>query len=378
MTSALTVAAIRDRQDHLRDVLRRVQPHRIRPRSVGKRILSLYRAADLHDPALVSTDSHQPFRLLAEQDWRRPLWTWDGGGGLAGLLGHLLVTVRYPLPDFLFALPLTGYHYGWSPVWQQGRQQLGLLAHLGGGGSMRAARDLGLIPACLTRRMQHALLAMEGMMSLGHAIRQAQLSVLGGDPALWEALRDTRLGQLLPDEHRWQPVLAWLCDSHDNLPAMQAGTLVDWLAGLPPDERDRRIRQPLAAAIQHAVQWHERLHIRPGSTSLQPGPLPDAGIPDAALPEPWTMRQIRSGIELGAEGAELRHCVASYWGSVMARQCGIFSLRRAGVRQVTVEVRLAERCVVQVRGLCNRRPTEEEERLIRAWAERVGLTVRAM
>ena len=71
MTTAL--AAIRDRQDRLLRVLSTVQPHRIRPRSLGKRIRSLYQTVDLRSPELVTDTHHTAFRLIAEQTWHRPL-----------------------------------------------------------------------------------------------------------------------------------------------------------------------------------------------------------------------------------------------------------------------------------------------------------------
>lgn len=377
MTTAPTVATIRDRQARLQSVIASIKPQCIRPRSLGKRILSLYRAADLFVPELVSTDHRVSFQLISEQTWLRPLWAWDGTGGLKGLLMHLLITVRYPLPDFLFSLPSVSSTYRWMPGTIANRDQLTLLAHLGTGGTMRTARDLGLIPACLTRKMHHQLLAMEGDMTLSHAIRKAQFATFGGSDGLLEILRGTRLGQLQSDEHLWQPVIAWLCVGQNSLPTGQVGALIDWLFTLPPQDRRQRIRQPLSAALRRALEWHEGLHIRPG-ISIQPGPLPDSGIPEVELTQPWSMQEIPTGIALAAEGSVMRHCVATYWSSIMAKRSSIFSLRRDKIRQMTVEVRLAEGCVVQARGQCNRRPAPEEEAQIRIWATAVGLTVRSM
>ncbi len=376
MTTAPSIAAIRERQDTLQRVLSALQPHRIRPRSLGKRILSLYRAVDLLAPELVTDAHHSSFRLIAEQTWHRPLWTWDGADGIRGLLMHLLVTVPWPLPDFLFELPRIASAYTWR-LTSEHRTQVTLLTHLGTGGTMRTARDLGLIPACLTRRMHHQLLEMEGALTLSLAIRKVQFQTFGGSEGLLEALQGTRLAQLQDDEHHWQPVIAWLCAGQGSLPTDQVRTLVDWLFTLSPLDRRQRIRQPLSAALRRAVEWHGHLHI-PSRSSIQPGPLPASGIKTARLEEPWSMTELGSGIALAAEGATMRHCVATYWSSIMSRRSSIFSLRRFKLRRVTVEVRLGEGCVVQARGLCNRRPTAEEAAQIRAWAAEVGLSVRSL
>ena len=374
MTTAPTVAAIRDRQRRLLRVLSAVQPHRIRPRSLGKRLRSLYQTVDLLAPELVTDTHHTAFRLISEQTWHRPLWTWDGSGGMRGLLMHLLVTVPWSLPDFLFTLPhsrdtwrLTRAH----------RAKVALLAHLGTGGTMRAARDRALIPASLTRRMHHRLLAVEGALTLGFAIRTVQLQTFGGSERLLEALQATRLAQLQDDTHHWQKVIAWLCAGQHRLPLDQLRPLVDWLFTRSPQERRQRIRQPLPAALRRAVEWHHTLH-RPSAGSIQPGPLPASGIPGVKLEAPWSMTELRTGRALAAEGTAMRHCVATYWGSIMSRRSSIFSLRRDMLRRVTVEVRLSEGCVVQARGACNRRPDGMETAQIRAWAIAAGLRVRSL
>ena len=368
-----TVAAIRDRQRHLLNVLSHVQPHRIRPRSLGKRILALYRTVDLFDPTLVTLEHRVPFTLIAEQPWRRRLWDWNGQGGLRGLMEHLLVGTRYPLPDFLFALPQS--HHTWSSVWKEGRTLIRMLIHLGEGGSMRRARDLHLIPSCLTRRMQHQLMVMEGEMSMASAVRRAQIRTLGGPNWMFEALHNTRLAELQPDEPGWQKVIGWMCAGRDDLSTNDMEILVDYLFAITPIERGKLLRQSMARAVLRAEAWHGALG--QNRVTVNSGPLPASGLPDGTFESIWSIRQIRTGRELSAEGLELKHCVASYWNSVMSRRCAIFSLKREGMRHLTVEVRLAEGNIVQARGMRNRQPRPDERAVLEKWAACNKLAIQA-
>ena len=106
--------------------------------------------------------------------------------------------------------------------------------------------------------------------------------------------------------------------------------------------------------------------------------------------EPWS--QARNGwivraIELSNnralrdEGLRQRHCVFSYTSDCTSGQSAIVSLRWFALdiehvpARLTLEVNRHIRCVEQIRGRMNRRATEEEMKVVRAWAGDHGLSI---
>jgi hypothetical protein len=92
----------------------------------------------------------------------------------------------------------------------------------------------------------------------------------------------------------------------------------------------------------------------------------------------WRLRQIKTAKELYLEGLRMHHCVASCKFSCVYRGISIWPLTcefppgRLN-RGVTLELsRDGE--IVQCRGFANRRPCEQEVRIVKRWAGEYGLT----
>ena len=68
----------------------------------------------------------------------------------------------------------------------------------------------------------------------------------------------------------------------------------------------------------------------------------------------------------------MRHCVVLYAPSCVAGQCAIFSLRRNGIRVLTVEIGLPGRGVLQARGACNREANPSEMTVVNKWLQETG------
>jgi hypothetical protein len=87
---------------------------------------------------------------------------------------------------------------------------------------------------------------------------------------------------------------------------------------------------------------------------------------------------VLSGQDLIDNGRALKHCVSSYARSCASGACSIWSLEsRIGTERraapvLTVEVD-AKRVVVQVRGLANRRPDEQEKAMVETWMKKAAL-----
>jgi hypothetical protein len=93
----------------------------------------------------------------------------------------------------------------------------------------------------------------------------------------------------------------------------------------------------------------------------------------------WKIEEIPSAIALTAEGSEMRHCVYAYAPACERRRTSIWSMTlsdgAATHRVITIEVRNAERRIVQARGKYNRVITAMELSILAAWAGQNGLRV---
>jgi hypothetical protein len=130
-------------------------------------------------------------------------------------------------------------------------------------------------------------------------------------------------------------------------------------------------------------EWHQQLRLRAvaGDESWEGHPfLPNAEyeVGDGDERVVWRLRQIKTATELYLEGLRMHHCVASYKFSCVYRGISIWSLTcefppgRLN-RGVTLELsRDGE--IVQCRGFANRRPCEQEVRIVKRWASEYGLT----
>lgn len=120
------------------------------------------------------------------------------------------------------------------------------------------------------------------------------------------------------------------------------------------------------------AKWHQDMYfeIHYGKDRK----LPSSGIRKYEIPQAddsvITFTQITTKRDLWEEGRAMRHCVFSYLGSVMFRQCYIFSVRKEitdanFTRLLTIELRGNK--IVQVKGMFNRPPVDLEMEYIKEW-----------
>lgn len=334
-----------------------------RDRLVARRADQLLRVLDLHLPGGARAEHLPPLALLAGVPWGRRADAWEGGPTpLRSLTDHLVRLVRYPLPEVLYGLLFEG-----GALSDDRRRAVQVLARLGGGEGLRDLARARLVPD-LPRASHHALFALQQAPTLTAAFRGAHALASGGTIALAEALGGTRLRDPQPDDPRWYDTIAWM--AREDLPPASVREVVDWLAATGSAVPGRSAAQALASADR----WHRDLAQRWARPAFSPLPLPrppwaEGEVDAAGFRVVW----LGSGAALGDEGAALAHCVVSYEALARAGICSLWSLRRGGERRVTIEVRHAERAVVQVRGHRNRLPTAEERAAVAAWAASQGL-----
>ncbi len=332
---------------------------RVRPKHLRRRIVSVLRWADRISPTLLDVQHHPGLLALAGQPWLRPLDRLaDPGVGTPELVQHLLW--RYP-SSAMWAQPFGAQ----AALDQASRRTLARISVLVGGGcGLRQVQRAGLLPVGFTRRMFHSWLSAVPWTPIVEALRRAQVEALGGPPWLAEALLEHGLDRLQPSEHAWLERIAWLCQRGIERDHVQP--IIAYLQA-----RDAPVRgRGATAVLRDAIEW--RLT---GRRVLAPSrPFRAAGFGQVPPDQPedgvtWSSHELRSYMALWKEGRALKHCVATYGGMVRSGHSSIWSVRRDGVRCLTVEVLQRHRRIIQIRGRYNRPPTDIERSVVRSWAE---------
>jgi hypothetical protein len=86
----------------------------------------------------------------------------------------------------------------------------------------------------------------------------------------------------------------------------------------------------------------------------------------------WSVIELTSTDNLAEEGSAMGHCVVLYARRCKAGMSAIVSLRRDGIRALTIELDPRTKVIVQVRGLRNRSPTKEEGGVVALWWQSVS------
>lgn len=328
-------------------------------------------------------------------DWIRPLAAWRARSHNAhrqfrSLLRHLIA--RFEVPTFLDAAWTEGLtpsgvrHQGWYKL-------------IGRGENLRTAGDL---PVPLTRRQAHYFLQSPDDLDIPSAIRRALVLDLGGDDRLARSILTTRIGTTFEDEEFWATVVRYFA-VHPELEPARHGPIIDFLHNqkfvptLPNPLADQPGQPPLVAcqpnlkmkgrtpdSLRRAVEgWHRDLAER-RSAATAVASWGSAGYTPFAREE-WLgddrrlyeVVELLTAEELFEEGKAMGHCVASYAHACASGRSSIWAIRMrldSGrlVRLATVEVRIRDATVVQVRRCSNKPPTDRELDLLGQWANAGG------
>ena len=272
----------------------------------------------------------------------RSVEIWSGSvawwpGAVMSLARHFLG--RYPTPGFL----ASAWYAGEDPYSEAKRRWF--VAHAAGA----SFRSLAL-PMWMTRRMEHIFLGSDDHMGIDYAMRRAELMVLGADVDLVELVLATRLGTDLAHGEFWRMV--WLfpiANSHAVAPA-QVGPIIDFLHSIrqervavettegivilePPQPRFSMKGRTPRSLVRLMEKWHRGLGLVTGGQSWErsrtrPLILEVPRREPTAPPLRWELTELISGAQLRAEGAALRHCVASYSHRCWRGVSRIWSLRK--------------------------------------------------
>jgi hypothetical protein len=143
-------------------------------------------------------------------------------------------------------------------------------------------------------------------------------------------------------------------------------------------------RWTLNRARAEEQKWHAELAV--AETVESTGVAPNTVIDYMPLPVLWehggvSFVALQTGKALQAEGAAMRHCVATYWQNVINSKSRIYSILKDGSRVATLELSnrpinyrwaTSRYQVRQLVGACNSRPTPEVTKAVGTFVEEIN------
>jgi len=331
--------------------------------------LSAHHAAWVRDPGDWAVRTHNPERQFA------------------ALARHLLC--RYDVPRCFDAC-------WFNPDPRAAKREQSWYLRLGRGQSLRSARGL---PLQLTRRAAHLLPGAPGDLTVFAALRWAQLRAIGADAALIDALLASPMGTHFARDDFWLTAAQFFI-AHPLLAREQVGPVADYLhhqrfVDRPAELIDGRLVNPGPAQpnlslrgrasdtlLRQVRRWHAQLGRGPRHDV--PRRWRSCGIAGLDRIEGtganaiyWQVRELCDARELLAEGRTMHHCVGTYAEPCARGACAIFALTKTrgatNTPELTVEVRVSTRQIVQARGKHNALPTQEQMRVMSVWATEARL-----
>ena len=334
--------------------------------------------------ALVNLARFADAHVRTVADWTGSPHSWRGA--VNALADHLLG--RFRIPAFLSAAwYATDDEYGDA-------KRRWFTAHAAGS----RFRSLPL-PICLTRNMEHILLASRDHFGIEYALRRAELLGLGADEQLTNAVLATRPAVGLGHGEFWRTMWLFLIANANSIDQAHVGPIIDFAHAIrhervavdtaegivmrEPPQPEFSLKGRTARSVLRLMDgWHRDLGLVAGGLRWEPSrlrpmvletPREDPSAP-AVL---WELTELTNSEQLRAEGVALQHCVVSYSHHCWRGASRIWSLRRrcdTSVRPiVTLEVDPARRLIVQARGLRNRRASGKVLELVQTWAARENL-----
>ena len=242
------------------------------------------------------------------------------------------------------------------------------------GGSLHKEYTRGFF----TRSETHWFINAPGALGFGDAHWYAIARGYGGGLGRALKIAKTKLGRgARPITPFWKDVVRFFVDG-DNLSVEAIDDLIDYLSFRLQENPDFNLRgRTVAALSEQMLQWHRDLarmkKIGEGNWTGLPVENWACTTGKDAQRVDWTMSQILTGKDLGAEGNAMRHCVATYKSACMEGRASIWSLRANDTRALTVEFDHGSQRVVQARGHANRLPRAPEAAILERWCAAMRL-----
>jgi hypothetical protein len=335
--------------------------------------------------------------VLAYPLWVRPLSAWRGSAPRS-LLDHVLC--RYPVSDAVYQWFLEErQHQAYPHAVHASMARVWLVAEAQGVSVKNALERRGwslsdgviaAIPKVLSHPVRRPALDTVGLVS------DAVVMQMGGSDVEWQTLAIDPGLHWSPALHtverpRWRSsamfpgTLQWLLRHRRSLTDQQASDVLRWAMHLDYEAwrqgapafswKGRMARSAVRDANRHfeAIRQVERAKWK---TWTAKGWDWQWSAP-AESERLWQMTELLGTEQLVAEGSAQGHCVASYAAACAEGRTGIFQLTLCGQRQLTVEVAMASKRIVQIRGRFNQEATQQRADMVRLWASAFAIYVDA-
>lgn len=330
------------------------------------------------------------YAVLDHSSWLQPISAWkpqthNSERQFASLLRHLFA--EWKVPNFMDKAWLTGnrLHQQWYK-------------HIGKGENIRTAPGLQVK---LTKMMAHHFLTAPDNYDIDAALRWGQMRSIDASQRVIDEVVATRLVESFVDNEFWMSVFRffvrnpmldsewigpiidyfWNQKYEDQIVFVEAGVAEN--RGPAQPNMSMKGRDP-TTLIRQVEAWHRALgrDVAGAELSWRKSAIPDfrfvEGSQDARNMRVYRITELLNGRELTNEGRELGHCVGSYARSCASGQVTIWSVTvesDAGTsRLLTIELRMRDKMIRQVRGQKNRFADSQENQLIQRWATQEKLT----
>jgi hypothetical protein len=317
--------------------------------------------------------------------------TYNEGRQVLGLINHLFV--KYPVPLFLYRSVLTyegidlvfGHQVDsekrkkdWKPLDSKYLQWF--LAVAMGASFAKLAKDV------FTKKEAHWFLQAPAGNKIQQNILWAKAAAGGVPRKGCDYLVDRfdhqmlkRIGNRLPD------IFRIYADAWDQMHANDRDEITDFIRAMARDQRFSYKGRTYGSLRKLCHEWHRTVYsgyireYRSWTQSHAPWEHRSKGVVVRAI-------ELTNNRALAEEGRKQRHCVYTYTFRCLHGMSRIVSIRwymacgsgedgLLEMHRLTVEVSPSLRSIVQMRGLMNRKVTEEEIKIVRHWAGLQGLTV---
>lgn len=318
-----------------------------------------------------------PWVLRPEGEYRAR--TYNRGRQVLGLIDHLFV--RYPVPLFLYRAILSAE--GMALVFEPdvksaaGEFREWFLTVARGESFAKATRGF------FTKREAHEFLLAPAENGIEENIFWARAAAAGVPPAGCDFLVErfdenlrTSLGDRMADFFRFYSE-AW-----SFMTPADRDEITDYVRAMVRDLNFSFKNRTYGSMRKRCQEWHQTVYRSrlAGAYRFWPAKL---AFWEAKKDGLFVRAdELTSSRMLSEEGQAMRHCVFTYQDQCLSGKCTIVSLRwyrqTEGLslqERITLEVNLANRQVVQIRGKANRRATAEEMKVVRQFAGDQGLRI---
>ena len=324
------------------------------------------------------------------------------------LVEHIFA--KYKVPKFLYK----GFHKSLSTIGTNESRMIELFLHIGSGGSLKKFSNAPKLK--LNNKVYHHLFTTPENLDMYQAFRRAQILSMGGDKWLFETLMDSKLHDQtsVSQDEFWVTVIQFfitnvmvsekkikeIIDYIDDQKFQRRFVNGNWEA--PPSPNFTMKGRTVDSLIRLSDEWHimqaeavrvARIAQLQGMRANQQNRLPGRRYTPAPVQdfsweknpniksyfsvknskETYDIIELTNSRQLRDQSASQRNCVYSYASQCAAGTTRIFTLRVDNDPLLTIQINGYR--LVQIKGKCNRAPTESEMNHVRKWADKERLSL---